>query len=187
MDEFEGRLVARNLRKVEARVSVAICLSGGFAQLSSFRLEREGAQNRHGSECRCDRCAAIRSRGAVTDSKPDLFIRTLRLKVKAESYRWLEAAAVEVNQVWNWANATSMDAADRCRRAQPRYLSAFDLNNLSAGGVRVLRAHRCGYDSARQRGVCGQAPGGEAGAAALAGERRSTAIPGMGAVQGGKS
>jgi IS605 OrfB family transposase len=67
-----------------------------------------------------------------------LFIRTLRLKVKAESYRWLEAAAVEVNQVWNWANATSMDAADRCRRAQPRYLSAFDLNNLSAGACKYF-------------------------------------------------
>jgi len=31
-------------------------------------------------------------------------IRTLRLKVKAEAYPWLNAAAVEVNQVWNWAN-----------------------------------------------------------------------------------
>jgi len=33
-------------------------------------------------------------------------IRTLRLKVKTESYAWLNAAAVEVNHVWNWANAT---------------------------------------------------------------------------------
>ncbi|HXC22060.1 MAG TPA: hypothetical protein VNV13_11290 [Steroidobacteraceae bacterium] len=38
-------------------------------------------------------------------------IRTLRLKVKAESYPWLNAAAVEVNQVWNWGNATSAKAA----------------------------------------------------------------------------
>ena len=36
---------------------------------------------------------------------------TLRLKVKSESYAWLAPAAVEVNQVWNWANATSIDAA----------------------------------------------------------------------------
>ncbi len=38
-------------------------------------------------------------------------IRTLRLKVKAESYRWLNAAAIEVNQVWNYANETSFKAA----------------------------------------------------------------------------
>jgi hypothetical protein len=38
-------------------------------------------------------------------------IRTLRLKVKAEGYAWLNAAAVEVNQVWNFANATSCKAA----------------------------------------------------------------------------
>jgi putative transposase len=62
-----------------------------------------------------------------------LFIRTLRLRVKKEAYPWLEAAATEVNQVWNWCREVSMDAADRCRRSQPRCLSAFDLNNLSAG------------------------------------------------------
>jgi len=28
-------------------------------------------------------------------------IRTLRFKVRPESYVWLEAAAVEVNQTWN--------------------------------------------------------------------------------------
>jgi hypothetical protein len=38
-------------------------------------------------------------------------IRTLRLKVKAERYPWLNAAAIEVNQVWNWGNATSAKAA----------------------------------------------------------------------------
>jgi hypothetical protein len=27
-------------------------------------------------------------------------IRTLRLKVKAEAYPWLNAAATEVNQIW---------------------------------------------------------------------------------------
>lgn len=59
--------------------------------------------------------------------------RTIRLKVRPESYPWLNAAAIEVNQVWNWANRTSMDAADRNRRAMPKWLSGFDLNNLSAG------------------------------------------------------
>ena len=59
--------------------------------------------------------------------------RTLRLKVRAESYAWLDAAAREVNTVWNWANATSMDAADRTRRSNPKWLTGFDLCNLSAG------------------------------------------------------
>ena len=61
------------------------------------------------------------------------FTRTVRLKVKAEAYPWLAAAAVEVNQVFNWANATSVDAADRNRRANTKFLSGFDLCYLSAG------------------------------------------------------
>jgi hypothetical protein len=58
------------------------------------------------------------------------FTRTLRLKVKAESYGWLNKAAVEVNQVFNWGNATSIDAADRNRRTHARFLTGFDLCNL---------------------------------------------------------
>ncbi|MGP1665389.1 MAG: RNA-guided endonuclease InsQ/TnpB family protein, partial [Rhodanobacter sp.] len=61
--------------------------------------------------------------------------RTLRLKIKSESHTWLNKAATEVNAVWNWANATSMVAADRNRRAAPKWLSGFDLNNLSAGAA----------------------------------------------------
>jgi hypothetical protein len=38
-------------------------------------------------------------------------IGTLRLKVKVEGYAWLNAAAIEVNQVLNFANATSYKAA----------------------------------------------------------------------------
>jgi hypothetical protein len=34
-------------------------------------------------------------------------VRTLRLKVKPEGYAWLNAAAIEVNQVWNFSNAAS--------------------------------------------------------------------------------
>jgi putative transposase len=58
---------------------------------------------------------------------------TLRLKVRTEAYPWLNAAAREVNTVWNWCNFTSIDAADRNRRAHARFLSGFDLCNLSAG------------------------------------------------------
>jgi putative transposase len=59
--------------------------------------------------------------------------RTVRLKVKSEACAWLDAAAIEVNQVFNWCNATSIDAADRNRRANAKFLSGFDLCNLSAG------------------------------------------------------
>jgi putative transposase len=59
-------------------------------------------------------------------------IRTLRLKVKAEGYAWLNAAAIEVNQVWNFANATSYKAA-RPFAGQPQWLTAFDLDKLTAG------------------------------------------------------
>jgi len=59
-------------------------------------------------------------------------IRTLRLKVKAEGYAWLNAAAIEVNQVWNFANASSYKAA-RPFAGRPKWLTAFDLDKLTAG------------------------------------------------------
>jgi putative transposase len=68
-------------------------------------------------------CPMIRQRTVVT---------TYRLKVKAEGHAWLNAAAVEVNQVWNWANAM-------CHRAaypfigQQKWLSGYDLDRLSVG------------------------------------------------------
>jgi hypothetical protein len=61
-------------------------------------------------------------------------IRTLRLRVKPEGYSWLNRAAIEINQAWNYANEIS------CKAAYPfvgesRYLSAFDLNNLTSGAM----------------------------------------------------
>jgi len=64
-------------------------------------------------------------------------IRTLRLKVKAEGYAWLNAAAIEVNQVWNFANASSYKAA-RPFAGQPRWLTAFDLDKLTAGASKCF-------------------------------------------------
>jgi putative transposase len=61
-------------------------------------------------------------------------IRTLRLKVRPEAYPWLKAAAVEVNQVWNYCNETSFKAA-RPFAGRPRWLSGFDLCNLSSGAT----------------------------------------------------
>jgi putative transposase len=87
------------------------------------------------------------------------FTRTLRLKVRAEAYSWLNAAAIEVNAVWNWANATSVDAADRNRRANAKFLSGFDLNNLSAGaseyferiGADTIQRINCEYAQKRRQ------------------------------------
>jgi putative transposase len=61
-------------------------------------------------------------------------LRTLRLKVRAEGYAWLNAAAVEVNQVWNFANATCYKAA-RPFAGPPTWLTAFDLDKLTAGAM----------------------------------------------------
>jgi putative transposase len=58
--------------------------------------------------------------------------RALRLKVKIECYAWLNTAAYEVNQVWNWAAEVSEKAARPCT-GERKWLTGFDLNNLSAG------------------------------------------------------
>jgi putative transposase len=68
----------------------------------------------------------------VMDFVPTRYVRTLRLKVKREGYAWLNAAAIEVNQVWNWANATSYKAA-RPFAGPSVWLSGYDLDKLSAG------------------------------------------------------
>jgi putative transposase len=61
-------------------------------------------------------------------------VRTLRLKVKAEAYPWLNAAAMEVNQVWNYANEISAKAG-RPFAGAPKWLSAYDLDKLTAGAT----------------------------------------------------
>ncbi len=73
-----------------------------------------------------------------------IHIRTLRFKVKLEAYPWLKMAATEVNQVWNFANATS-EKAGRPFSGPPRYLSAFDLDKLTAGSSRCFE--RIGSDT----------------------------------------
>jgi putative transposase len=61
-------------------------------------------------------------------------LRTLRMKVKREAYPWFGAAAVEVNQVWNWGNATSHKAA-RPFAGPAKWLTGYDLDKLSAGAA----------------------------------------------------
>jgi putative transposase len=59
-------------------------------------------------------------------------MRTLRLKVRRETYGWLNAAAVEVNEVFNYCNETSLKAATRTDTKR-KWLSGFDLCNLTSG------------------------------------------------------
>jgi putative transposase len=61
-------------------------------------------------------------------------VRTLRLKVKGEGYAWLSEAAIEVNDVWNFANATSFKAA-RPFAGPSKWLTAYDLDKLTAGAT----------------------------------------------------
>jgi putative transposase len=68
---------------------------------------------------------------------PPSFTRTLRLKVRTEAYAWLNAAAVEVNAVFNYCNETSLKAATRTDTKR-KWLSGFDLCNLTAGATRYF-------------------------------------------------
>ena len=60
-----------------------------------------------------------------------LVTRTLRFEVRSKSHRTLNAAAMTVNPVYNYCNATSYPGATRMSRKR-RWLSLFDLCNLTA-------------------------------------------------------
>ena len=68
---------------------------------------------------------------------PVSFTRTLRLKVRSETYAWLNAAANEVNEVFNYCNETSYKAATRTDTKR-KYMSGFDLCNLTAGATQYF-------------------------------------------------
>jgi putative transposase len=78
-------------------------------------------------------------------------MKSLRLKVKSEAWPWLDAAAFEVNQVWNFANATSMAAAARTDKLR-KWLTGFDLCQLTAGATDCFERIR----SATIQSVCVQ-------------------------------
>jgi putative transposase len=65
---------------------------------------------------------------------PRSFMRTLRLKVRRETYAWLNAAAVEVNEVFNYCNDMSHKAATRTDTKR-KWMSGFDLCNLTSGAA----------------------------------------------------
>jgi putative transposase len=76
-------------------------------------------------------------------------IRTLRLKVRDEAYGWLNAAAIEANQVWNYCNETSFKAA-RPFAGRRKWLTGFDLCNLTSGATEYFE--RIGADTIQR--VC---------------------------------
>jgi putative transposase len=88
-------------------------------------------------------------------------IGTLRLKVKTEAYPWLNAAAMEVNQVWNYANATS-DKAARPFAGPPKCLTGFELDKLSSGAsacferIGSATIQRVNAEFATRRRHCGK-------------------------------
>ena len=80
---------------------------------------------------------------------PLSFTRTLKLKVRSETYGWLSAAAAEVNQVYNYCNEASWLAATRTDLKR-KWLSGFDLCNLTSGAARYFE--RIGADTIQR--VC---------------------------------
>lgn len=78
-----------------------------------------------------------------------MHIRTLKIKIRPESYQWLDKAAKEVNFVWNWCNETSYNALTPYY-GKRKYLSAFDLINLSSGASKEF--NRIG--SANIQNIC---------------------------------
>ena len=80
---------------------------------------------------------------------PLSFTRTLKLKVRTESYGWLNAAAIEVNQVFNYVNEASWLAATRTDLKR-KWLTGFDLCNLTSGAARYFE--RIGADTIQR--VC---------------------------------
>ena len=68
---------------------------------------------------------------------PLSFTRTLRLKIRREAYAWLNAAAIEVNEVFNYCNETSLKAATRTD-SKRKIMSGFDLCYLTAGATQYF-------------------------------------------------
>jgi IS605 OrfB family transposase len=66
------------------------------------------------------------------------------LKVRREAYAWLNAAAIEVNEVFNYCNETSLKAATRTDTKR-KWMSGFDLCNLTAGASKYF--DRIGADT----------------------------------------
>jgi len=78
------------------------------------------------------------SNEAIAEKVGATVVRTLRLKVKSECYPWLNAAAIEVNLVWNYANEIAARAA-RPFAGPAKWLSGYDLDKLTAGAAEYFQ------------------------------------------------
>jgi len=82
----------------------------------------------------------------ATRSQPDAVdaneerkgVRTLRLRIKDKHATYLSELACEVNLVWNFVNALSMNVVQRERR----FMSGYDLQKYTNGASKEgLRLH----------------------------------------------
>jgi IS605 OrfB family transposase len=65
----------------------------------------------------------------ISQDEIPLVVRTLKLRVKSGSVKWLRQQARETNGVWNYCNELSAKHFDRKRE----FMSAFDMQKLLAG------------------------------------------------------
>jgi hypothetical protein len=80
------------------------------------------------------------------------FTRTLRFKVRPESHAWLNAAAVEVNDVFNYCNQISVNAARNILRAGSRCgtsVSGNESSPVERPPIQTSRLREAGSDAQR--------------------------------------
>jgi len=79
-------------------------------------------------------CGMSDASSASPEPTIETVVRTLRFKLRPESYSWLAKAAIETNFCWNFYNAVSFKAA-RPFAGPGKWLTGYDLCNLSSGAT----------------------------------------------------
>ncbi|MGA9854299.1 MAG: RNA-guided endonuclease TnpB family protein [Gammaproteobacteria bacterium] len=72
-------------------------------------------------------------------------VKTIHLKVKPESYHWLETAAREVSDFWNYQNNGYFESSVDIETKKAKWLSGFDLMYMTAGFTKFFK--RIGADT----------------------------------------
>lgn len=72
--------------------------------------------------------------------------KTYKIKVRPESYNWLNKAALEVNMVWNYCRWIS----DKAWKDHRKWMSPFDMMKLVSGTTKADPDMRLGQASRRQ-------------------------------------
>ena len=129
---------------VRADGQTFMTLAFSFPQMDTVTAPYPGVATRRHPVIRAVGASPSRMRHGV-------IMKTLRLKVKSESYGWLDQAAKETNFVWNWCNETS-ERAVRRYAGKAKWLTGFDLCNLSAGSSKLF--DRIGADTIQR--ICNQ-------------------------------